>query len=179
MNLETENLKLIPHESRHVLALIDGPQAYERSIGHKPANGLRDFFVSKDVSPDWLANLRSASSFDPWTHGFCLMHKASGLVIGACGFKGPPGPDGAVEIAYGIVPEQQGNGYATEAARALIGYANDSGNVRMIRAHTLPEKNASTRVLTKCGFHQVGEFRDPEDGIVWRWELRHEQRAKL
>jgi ribosomal-protein-alanine N-acetyltransferase len=40
----------------------------------------------------------------------------------------------------------------------------------VVRAHTLPNPNASTRVLTKCGFHRVGEVIDPEDGLVWRWE---------
>jgi len=44
--------------------------------------------------------------------------------------------------------------------------------VRLIRAHTLPEPNASTRVLQKCGFEQVGEVTDAEDGLVWRWERR-------
>ncbi|HEX5221095.1 MAG TPA: GNAT family N-acetyltransferase [Verrucomicrobiae bacterium] len=171
MNLETQSLKLILHEPKHVLALIDGPEHYERSIGHKPANGLRDFFVSKEVSPEWLAKLKTATTSDPWTHGFGLAHKASGLMIGACGFKGPPGAEGMVEIAYGIVPGYQGKGYATEAAQALVSLARNSPGVRTIRAHTLPEKNASTRVLIKCGFHQAGEFHDPEDGLVWRWEL--------
>ena len=171
MNLETSNLKLILHEPKLVLALIESPKAYAASLGYPPAEGLRDFFVSKEVSPEWLAKLKSATTADPWTHGYCLVHKADGLAIGACGFKGPPDGNGVVEIAYGIVPKYQGNGYATEAAKALVTQARDSENVRTIRAHTLPEKNASTRVLIKCGFHQVGEVRDPEDGIVWRWEL--------
>jgi len=171
MQLDTKNLKLIPHEPKHVLALIQGLDTYAQSIGYRPANGLRDFFVSDEVSPEWLAKLQSATAFDPWTHGFGLVHVASGLVIGACGFKGPPEADGAVEIAYGVVPDYQGKGYATEAARALVDHARDSGQVGTIRAHTLPEPNASTRVLAKCGFKQVGEFNDPEDGLVWRWEL--------
>jgi len=171
MNLETPNLKLILHDPKHVLALIESPGAYAASSGYPPANGLRDFFISKEVSPEWLAKLQSATTTDPWTHGFGVVHKVSGLVIGAGGFKGPPGADGAVEIAYGIVPDYQGNGYATEVAQALVAFARSAGNVRAIRAHTLPEKNASTRVLTKCGFKQVGEFNDPEDGLVWRWEL--------
>src|SRR5262245_20433800 len=145
MNLETRNLKLILHEPRHVLALIKGPEAYAASTGYAPANGLRDFFVSQEVSPDWLAKLQSATAGDRWTHGFGLVPLASGLVIGAGGFKGPPA-DEAVEIAYGVVPEYQGKGYATEAAEALVSYARESGKVRTIRAHTLPEKNASTRV---------------------------------
>ena len=36
------------------------------------------------------------------------------------------------------------------------------------------EANASTRVLTKCGFRHVGEVMDPEDGLVWRWEKHKE-----
>ena len=42
--------------------------------------------------------------------------------------------------------------------------------VRLVRAHTLPERNASTRVLEKNGFRLVGPVVDPEDGPVFRWE---------
>ena len=61
------------------------------------------------------------------------------VVVGSAGFKGPPAPDGIVEIAYGIAPDFQGMGYATETARALTAYAFESGQVRIVRAHTLPE----------------------------------------
>ena len=81
-----------------------------------------------------------------------------------------PSFDGVVEIAYGVKPEHQGNGYATEAAAGLVKYAFASG-VHTVRAHTLREPNASTRVLGKCGFQNVGEVVDPDDGLVWRWEL--------
>jgi RimJ/RimL family protein N-acetyltransferase len=168
--IETTNLKLISHSPEHLLALIKGSDAYAHSFGFEVANGLRDFIVSKEVSPQWLAQLQSATVTDPWTHGFAVLHSASGKVIGAAGFKGPPGPDGAVEIAYGIAPDYQGRGYATEAAGALVRYALNSGSVRLVRAHTLPTENASTRVLTKCGFKFINEVIDPDDGPVWRWE---------
>jgi len=126
--------------------------------------------VSDDVSPQYLAHLRASDAADPWVHGFAVVHRESGSVIGSAGFKGPPGPDRVAEIAYGIVPAHQGRGCATEAAEALIRFAFDSGAVRLVRAHTLPTPNASTRVLTKCGFGCVGEVTDPEDGLVWRWE---------
>ncbi len=126
------------------------------------------------VSPTWLALLDSSSFSDPWIHGFVLVQRTSGGVVGRCGFKGPPGADGVVEIAYGVAPEHQGKGYATEAAAALAGYALSHEQVRTVWAHTLPQPNASMRVLTKCGFRQVGEIIDPEDGLVWRWEKRKE-----
>lgn len=121
------------------------------------------------VTPAWLEMLNRSSEADPWIHGFALKHQASGKFVGRCGFKGPP-VEGMVEIAYGVEPEFQGKGYATEAAAALTHYALGTGLVTLIRAHTLPESNASARVLTKCGFKMVGEVTDPEDGLVWRWE---------
>lgn len=168
--IETKNLRLLPHSPQQLLSLIDGEDAYERSFGWPPAAGLRDFFVSKEVSPQWLAQLRDATVVDVWTYGFAVLHVADGKIIGAAGFKGPPGADGTVEIAYGIVPGYQARGYATEAACGLLSFALNSGRVQVAQAHTLPQKNASTSVLTKCGFEFVGEFNDPEDGPVWRWE---------
>ncbi len=75
-----------------------------------------------------------------------------------------------VEIAYGSASGFQGQGYATEAATALLDYAFGTSRVHLARAHTLPEENASTHVLKKCGFEFIGTVVDPEDGTVWRWE---------
>lgn len=129
------------------------------------------------VSPDWLARVRALTDADPWTLGFSLAHRDTGAVVGSAGFKGPP-VAGVVEIAYGVNPDHQGKGYATEAAQALTDYAFRSGTVRVVRAHTLPEPNASTRVLAKCGFRRIGEVIDPEDGLVWRWEKLREEAAE-
>ena len=92
-------------------------------------------------------------------------------LVGSCAFKSSPTPDGNVEIAYFTYPPFEGKGYATEMARALVALALKSGVVRTIVAHTLPETNASTRVLQKTGMTFVGEVIDPDDGRVWRWEL--------
>ena len=126
------------------------------------------------VSPDWLAQLDASPEPDPWIHGFALVHRASGVEIGSCGFKGPPSPDGTVEIAYAVEPAHQGQGYATEAAEALTEFAFIDSRVHTVRAHTLPEPNASTQVLTKCGFQFIGDHLDPEDGPVWRWEKQRQ-----
>ena len=170
MSLKTQRLSLVPCNPNHILALIEDPSRFEQAAGFPAANGLREMYSSGDVSPDWLAALRTSDGPDPWQHGFFLVHRESGEAIGAAGFKGRPDNDGMVEIAYGVAPGYQGQGYATEAARALVTFAFDSGLVKLIRAHTLPSANASTRVLAKCGFRYVGEVVDPADGLVWRWE---------
>ena len=130
-----------------------------------------------EVSADWLARVTNSTSADPWTHGFSLVRREDGVVVGQGGFKGPPSEEGMVEIAYVVDPEHQGQGYATEAAEALTVFAFGDATVRTVRAHTRPEPNASTRVLTKCGFQNLGEVIDPEDGLVWRWEKQREADA--
>ena len=160
--MQTKSLNVIPLTLAGVHAMVEGMSPAEKA----------------QLSTDWLARLHASTSADPWTHGFSLTHRASGTAVGTCGFKGPPGADGVVEIAYGVDPDHRGNGYATEAAEALVIYAFDSSRVRVVRAHTLPEPNASTRVLAKCGFRCLGEIIDPEDGLVWRWEKHQETAAE-
>ncbi len=135
---------------------------------HAAMNAM-DPQMRAQISADWLAQLEKSPLQDPWVHGFHVLN-AAGAVVGLAGFKGPP-VDGMVEIAYAIVPEHQGRGHATAAARALSSYAFESGEVRTVRAHTVPDGIASQRVLAKAGFLEVGEMVDPDDGRVLRFEL--------
>ncbi len=125
--------------------------------------------VRVEISPLWLALLKKSSAQDPWVHGFHVVDDI-GLTVGLAAFKGPP-DGGVVEIAYAIEPEQQGKGYATYAARALTEFAFATGQVRVVRAHTLPAGIASQRVLLKAGFEKIGEVFEPDDGLVWRFEV--------
>jgi [ribosomal protein S5]-alanine N-acetyltransferase len=173
ISIDLIHLRLLPYSSEHLLALIEGYEPFEKCFGLPAADGLRDFIVSAEVSPAWLTGLRASAAADPWVHGFAVVHRQSNSVIGSAGFKGPPGEEGIVEIGYGIVPAYQGRGHATAAAAGLVAFAFGSGRVRLVRAHTAPTPNASTRVLAKCGFNRIGEVEDPEDGLVWRWEQPH------
>ena len=152
--IETENLVLTLRSPEEVQAWVSG----------------LDSIVKKELSESWLRRITEATRADPWLHGFSMVQRATGKTIGSAGFKAPPDADRSVEIAYGVDPEHQRHGYATEAAHALTIYAFATDRVRIVRAHTRPEPNASTRVLTKCGFCFVGDVVDPEDGLVWRWE---------
>jgi RimJ/RimL family protein N-acetyltransferase len=127
-----------------------------------------------EVSPDWLARVRATPEGDPWALAFAVIKSDDGVVVGSFGFKGPPTPDGVVEVAYGINPTHRGRGFATESAEALVKFAFNSGRVRIVLAHTKPHNAASARVLAKCGFKYVGVVVDPEDGLVCRGELVRE-----
>ncbi len=157
--LLTERLQLILETPEEAVARIEALTPSDRA----------------EVSPNWLARVRAASTADPWLLGFSIADRVNGAVLGGCGFKGSPDAEGVVEIAYGVDPVWQGRGFATEATRALIAFAFGSGLVRLVRAHTKPGNAASERVLAKCGFARIGAVHDPEDGLVWRWERTNEK----
>lgn len=60
------------------------------------------------------------------------------------------------ELVYWIAPEYWGQGYATEAVRALLSLARTLGH-RQIVALGHADNAASGRVLAKLGFHATGE----------------------
>lgn len=168
--MQSERIRLLAHTPDHLRALLDGGDAYERQFGIRVAPGVKEFLTGPEVSESFLARLREAVSADPWRDGFGVVQLAEKRLIGLCSFGGPPDAEGGVEISYGIVPEFEGQGYATEAARLLVDHAFAGGQVRRVWAHTLPEESASTRILAKCGFKHCGELIDPVDGPIWRWE---------
>jgi RimJ/RimL family protein N-acetyltransferase len=153
--LRTARLWLVPADVDELRAKYDGPAG-------APAG----------VSPGWIEKLRVAQGPDPWEFGYTVVHAELRRAVGGVSFKGAPGPDGLVEIAYGIDDAFQGQGYATEAAAALVDFAFADQRVRLVCAHTMRDAVASPRVLQKCGFTHVGEVVDPEDGLVWRFEKR-------
>jgi [ribosomal protein S5]-alanine N-acetyltransferase len=156
--IPTVNLDLVLQTPDEVLARVEAMSPADRA----------------EISSVWLARVRASSPGDPWALGFSVVERASGAVVGGCGYKGPPDAEGCVEIAYGVAPSYRSRGYATEAARALVAFAFGRCYVRLVRAHTRPENIASARVVAKCGFVRVGEVTDPDDGLVWRWERAKE-----
>jgi [ribosomal protein S5]-alanine N-acetyltransferase len=92
-----------------------------------------------------------------------IVEKISGLAVGTIGFFGPPDDAGNVMIGFGLVRSARGQGYATEALRALVRYAFDQPSVRVIRADSLTGNSASHRVLEKAGFHRTHSTED----AVW------------
>ena len=75
--------------------------------------------------------------------------------IGNLGFHGPA-QNGAVEIGYGIEPEFEGHGYATEAAKALVNWAFEQPGVEAVEAEAEESNAASLRIIEKLGFQPCG-----------------------
>lgn len=78
--------------------------------------------------------------------------KASGDVIGYCGWiDNTAGATGEPELAFEMLRRAWGQGYATEAAWAVIDWAGASGS-RRLWATVRDWNAASRRVLAKLGF---------------------------
>ena len=92
-----------------------------------------------------------------------------GKIAGSGMFKGDL-VEGWIEIGYGVSPEVEGRGVGTAIARHLTEYALESG-ASVVRAHTLSDAPASQRILEKLGYQYVGQFEEPEDGLVNRYEV--------
>ena len=71
---------------------------------------------------------------------------------------------GDLEISYWISTDVAGAGLATEAARALIGWAREHLYVKRFTLWAGRENVASRRVADKLGFRHLGPLPEPEDG---------------
>lgn len=66
--------------------------------------------------------------------------------------------DGEVELGYWFARDHWGKGYATEAARAVIGLARTLGHDRLVAGHFI-DNPQSGKVLRKVGFKPTGQVR--------------------
>jgi ribosomal-protein-alanine N-acetyltransferase len=144
--LETARLVLAPLDAASLRAAL--AHAMEVQPADWPDTDVRPWFET------WAAALDDAPALAPW--GVWLVQGRDGEVVGDVGFKGPPGDDGAVELAYYVRPGHRGCGYAREAVAALVAEARAAG-VRVVRAEVHSENAASAAVLERLGFTRVAE----------------------
>jgi ribosomal-protein-alanine N-acetyltransferase len=174
----TERLEVVPATTDLTQAALEGPQALAASLGASvPATWPPEFLdpPALEFTLERLAEGPLQAGW--WLHFVVLTHGPSGRVlIGSAGYKGPPSPDGMVEVGYGIVRDHQRRGYASEAVRGLVQHAFAIPAVQRVIAETLPELTPSIGVLHKCGFRLRGEGSEP--GVI-RFELTRTEYAAV
>lgn len=96
---------------------------------------------------------------------------AAGELIGCCGLR-PHGVN-EYEIGFHLRPEFWGQGYAIEAANAVIRYAFSVLKAEKLFAGHNPKNIASQKVLCKLGFTYIGDaFYEPTGLYHPSYELR-------
>jgi [ribosomal protein S5]-alanine N-acetyltransferase len=81
--------------------------------------------------------------------------RTSGELVGCCGFRPRPAPDGVLELGFLLRPHFWRKGLATEAASAAVEHAFAVLGAPAIFAGHHPENSASRHVLEKLGFRQT------------------------
>lgn len=155
--MDTQRLNLIPLDRETAQAITDDNRAGRPWHEQFPREDDRDGVGA------WL------SHGDTVFGNFVIVERTSGHAVGTIGFFGPPDESGTVMVGYGLVEPVRGHGYATEALRALVGYAaRQPAAVRMV-ADTAKDNVPSQRVLDKAGFTRT---HDTDDAIWYALDLR-------
>ena len=133
--------------------------------------------IGAALHPDWpheelldhpLPRQAAATAEDARWGVWVIVERASGTVVGDIGFFGPPTPDATVEIGYFIVADRRRRGYATEAAAALIGWAQTQPNVTAVLARCEEDNVPSILTLERLGFARTGKI---DELLSWRHPL--------
>ena len=166
-SLKTERLELIPA----TLELADADLHNRMEFSHRLNARVLDSWPpplndenSMRYTVDYLRRNPAAVGWAAW---YLVADRHKRVAVGMGGFKGPP-VAGTVEIGYGLLPEFQKKGYATEAVAALLDWAFGHADVVRVIAETLPELAPSIRLLERTGFANIGK--GSEEGVI-RFEL--------
>ena len=155
--LETARLRITPADEAGLALLISKYETSDPEL----SGAYREMRENCLARPDLFL----------WHTAWEMRLKDGGAAVGDVGFKGLA--DGVAEIGYGVLPEHAGNGYATEATRALCAWAFENG-ASIIEAETAPGNDASRRVLQKCGFVPTGVA--GKEGPRYRLDISDEKK---
>jgi len=93
---------------------------------------------------------------------FALTLKSTGLLIGNCGIRMRRPDAHEADIGYELNPEYWGQGYASEAARAIVAFGFNELRLHRIWSWCIADNIGSARVLEKLGMRLEGRLRENE-----------------
>lgn len=120
--------------------------------------------VSEQAEREWVESISSDDADD--VH---LLVCVDGSAVGIVGLNDVTDRIGTAEVGYWLTPDAWGNGYTTDAVRALAEYAFEERRLHRVYAKVLAGNDGSQRVLEKAGFEREGVLRDH-----WFRDGRHE-----
>ncbi|MBR5800734.1 MAG: GNAT family N-acetyltransferase [Lachnospiraceae bacterium] len=149
--IETERLILRP------LKIEDAKAVYQWVSDERVARYMvYNTYTSVEAVVEWLSMRQQPDE----EYHFGFVRKEDGLLIGS----GSIGPDsnrnGFWKFGYNFRYDCWGNGYATEATKAMIKFANEHFGITKFSSSHVEQNKASGHVMEKCGLHFVkyGQF---------------------
>lgn len=142
VELRTARLNLTPAaqaDAAFVLELLNDP-GWIRNIGERGVRSLDDA----------RAYIRDRFSQSLWL----VVRDAAGEPLGVCGLAERDVLD-SPDLGYAFLERHSGQGYATEAAAAVVRHVREALRLPKLAAITDPANQASRRVLAKLGFRYI------------------------
>jgi RimJ/RimL family protein N-acetyltransferase len=171
-NIITDRLRLVALTQAQLRDCLDDPARLARELELTLDPELIDAPVTRAIGFKLEKMAVVAPDWHLWYTYWLLVIRATACGAGMLGFKGAPGASGRydgpgeVEIGYGIGPAYRGQGYMTEAVRALIGWALAAPECQAVIApHVLKSNPASSRLLAKVGMRV---YEETAETISWR-----------
>ena len=118
-----------------------------------------------------VRQLEADPTEQPWLLRAMVLRGPASKLVGRIGFHAPPDARGALEIGYAVERAYRRRGYATEATRAMLGWATAEHGIRHFVASVGPTNVASLALVSAFGFVQTGSQWDDEDGEELVFEL--------
>ena len=154
--LETERLTLrrvMLDDAAFVLQVLNDP-GYIRFIADRGVRTVED--AARYIAEKFLP------SFERHGFGFYIMElKSDGTPMGMCGLIKRDTLDD-VDVGYSLLEPFWGNGYAVEAARAVVDYGRRVIGLPRVVGITAPDNDASGKVLEKIGLRYEKMIHLPE-----------------
>ena len=101
-----------------------------------------------------------------------MVLRERGVMVGHIGFHTAPGAEylrpyapGGVEFGFTVFPAFRRQGYAREASRALMSWANQDYGVTRFVLTVGPDNVASQALAAQLGFVRIGSHIDEVDGL--------------
>lgn len=149
--LSTDRLFIRPWRDAEfpiLAALLSDPE----TMKHWP------FLYTEEQARAWFDR-----AVDCWRDGrigrWAIHRKEDGTILGDCGLM-PSEVDGEpiTDLGYILQTRHQGQGYAVEAAGAVLDYGLNTLGLTNIAAHMADDHTASQRVARNLGLVEVGRF---------------------
>lgn len=101
------------------------------------------------------AKIASWSELDPPLHQWAIEVRATGALVGWVCLVPVPDSGGLVQVGWTLHPDARGQGFATEAARAVVDHALRAG-LDEVRVLMMVDNEASVRVAERLGLRDLG-----------------------
>lgn len=124
----------------------------EPSVSQYTENLYEDPDEERAYIRDYIRHVYTFCGYGIWV----LIEKSTGMLIGRAGLACRDGFD-TPELGYVIGVPYQKKGYATEACKAILRYADERLGFQEIRVLSQPDNEASVRLCEKLGFVLRGE----------------------